>query len=259
VAALPHCSVYGPGLVDSDNSSDVSATGGTVVTAGSGGQPGSGSGGSQISTGGQSLGGAATGGQAPTDNTVLIDDLEHAGDPGYNNDPYFGSWFRVDDGSVGSAWTSADVGGMVELRSSSPDNYAMHVSGTGFADWGIDVYLTLQDTGVASSVDLSAYTGIAFTGKADSTTKTVKVALADEYSHDPNCMDVDAGANCNKHATAVPASLFTTSWKEFKVPFSKVERTPAVDLTQVFAIHFTMDPDAVGNVDFWIDDVRLYK
>jgi hypothetical protein len=264
VAALPRCSVYSEDLLD-----DVVSVGTGGIPLGSGGATGGvpgvvgGSGGAP--SGG--LGGDTTGGSGGSSGTgndpILVDEFVAEGTSGYNSGKFYGGWYRYADASAALAWEVATEDEMVQVRPDQAGNFALHVKGSGFMAWGVDIACTLKESaGTATAVDLSGYDGIVFWAKADSPTKSVKVSIGDIHSHEPNCTLVDSGDNCNLHAAAVPQSALTTTWKEFKVPFANIERTPAVDLTKAFALHFGLDPataDTTGTVDFWIDDVEFYR
>ncbi len=221
-------------------------TGGETPTGGAGGATG-GSGGEN--TGGEPSGGAGgtggmTGGTGGASTDTFVDRLEHTSES-YLNNPFKGKW---------GTW--ADTNGTLTSPSGSPytfddgGNMVLWVKGSGFAaNNGMDAYITLNQAAQVSSVDVTAYTGVAFMAKASSATKTIRLAVEDETSH------VGGGH------PGMPVEL-TSAWKRHEVPFADIEFFDrAIVLDKAYAIHFSMDPLGAsdGAVDFMIDDVAFYK
>lgn len=263
------CFVYGEDLISEDPSA---ATGGSTGDSGAddgpgtGGTPGDGGTGGAQSGGGDPSGGSDSGGTGGSDGGsggtgtggdssegFLVDDLSqgnvYANGIGTDH-AFFGQWYQVDDNSPGGSWDSTTVAGMVQEREAGND--AMHVKASGYSDWGIDAYLTLQDSGSPGPKDLSAYSKMTFWAKSDGATKIISVKFEDAVSHSPGC----EVTNCYVHAPAVPNKNLTTEWKKYEIDISGVVRSPAFDETTAYAIHFSMD---AAEVDFWIDDIYFFE
>ncbi len=240
--------------------SDGGGTGGGTGNSGNTGGTGSDGGGGTGSGGGD--GGTGSGGSG--DGTLVSDFA--GGDYQFNNAPFYGKWWRT--GFVDCDWAAADEASMVvELLPDEEGNYGLQVDATctsAGADWGVDTWVTILDSGTPMSTDVSAYTGVRFrarTNLASSRTLNVKLEDALSNSNSAACTAVPATADCNNHAGAIPSATLNMdlSWKELSIPFTNFQqgtRSAALDLATVYAIHFAMDAD---DVDFIIDDVYFYE
>ena len=256
-------------------------TGGDSTDGGTGGENmgGSPDGGSGGSTGGSSGGGSGgdggTGGGAGGSTggvpsaTDLVDDLASE-TLVFSNAPFFGTWTRYAQPS-GIVWVPTPIDGMV---AADGGNFALHANATFTVDdWGVDLVLPLQDSGASYvAYDLSGYWGVRFRAKRGEGGTSLKISLEDEASHRGStlCMAGSGGgggylgADCDNHAVAPPVGL-TTSWKEFYVPLTSFTsgvsgaRDEPLDATNVYAIHFQMNPSGTTPVDFWLDDIYLVE
>lgn len=269
---IPACVVYDDSLIDEDgsvstggrsdggssgsSSGGTPSTGGVSATGGSNETGGSDSGGA----GGENPGsGGGTGGS--NSNVDVVDDLEQGG-ASYFNDNFNGAWRRAIQ-TTGGAFTAVTEDDMVQVDPDDPENHALHVvatdldQGDSTQDWGVDVYVSLNGVDPSAARDVSEYTGLSFRARAGGPERGLKVKLEDAASSYEVC-----GPSCSvaHAASAAPTGLPAegAGWKSYKVPLSSVIRaTPAFDATNVYKIHFTLDP--VDAVDFWLDDIAFYK
>lgn len=265
---VPACFVYDDSLVDDDGVSSGGSVSSGGLGSGGGSTPSGGSSSGGTGSGGDGVGGSLGGeGGAPVGGTggstgevvYLVNDMKTR-NPAYGNPPFFGRWARYDDASEEAAWANTNVTAMIQEDPEDASNFALHVKGTGFVDWGAGVYLSLQDSGVLEPIDLSSYDGVRFRARAGGSTEvSIKFAFEDDVSRRPDCLP----ANCDKHAAVVPPPFLTTDWELFDFELKDIVRSPALNLTEVYALHFTMNPkdveDLTGTVDFWIDDIAFYK
>ncbi|HSC89010.1 MAG TPA: hypothetical protein VLC09_17130, partial [Polyangiaceae bacterium] len=237
VAALPHCTPYGPDLIDPGDGS----TGGTAPASGGALTGGAATGGSAPLTGGSASGGG--GGDVPI--VATVDDLEQG--PVYANGPFTGGWDRfIDTGVDGGTWAAASMAAMVQEDPADATNHAFHVEATAFGptSWGLGVYVTLNQTTDVESIDISAYTKLKFRARGSTSTATVlRVSVEDEESHTKPC----PAADCVAHASVGQRSLPADTWQDVEFNLAP-NRTPAFDPTKAYAIHFTMDPPSTETV-----------
>lgn len=231
---------------------ETSGSGGEPATGGAGPTGGASAGGGAsggASTGGAAgAGGGATGGAGATE--ILIDDLEH-GDEAYLNIPFVGNWRLADDGTSAGVWTSPVAPKSNSTPFSTSDrgggNLAVHAKADGYTNWGVDLYVSLQETQAEGNkpIDLSQYGGIFFWAKADSATKKIKVSVEDQTSH-------------ADYAHIGMEKTVTGTWARYDVSFAELEfgKSRTIERDKIYAIHFSVNSSAV---DFWIDDVGLYQ
>lgn len=230
-----------------------------------GGETGGTGGGDGGTTGGGGTGGGDGGsgggsGGTPIVYIGLVDDFSDT-TAGYSNMPFYGDWARYEQS--GGVWTATNVAGMMQDRPDDDTNGALHVDATMLDDWGVGTFVTLRKGG---AVDLTDATGIRFNAISMNTETVLKVAIADIHSHRNNCLTVDDGADCDRHMKTVTSFALSDEWAEVELPLTdfvdKVidgvnDRSSDLDLTQVFALHFQMDPDDEV-ADFYLDDLEVY-
>lgn len=250
----------------SGNSNGDGGTGNTGNTGGTGGNPDGGGSGGDGGTGSGGGDGGTGGGPAIT----LVDDLS-SGLPSYFNPPFNGSWKRegqtmtTSPACSAAVWTNA-IGDMIQDDPEEADNPAFHVQATSLDCWGVDIYLTLKDSGSPEAIDVSGYTGFRFRAFRANAEGTLKVALEDTASNYTagDCGGGSPSADCNKHAVSASPTTLTDAWRTIEVPLSSFgtasasgNRSVPLNSSEVYAIHFTLDP-AGTEADFWIDDVEFY-
>jgi hypothetical protein len=236
--------------------------GGAPPDGGTGGEETGGTSGGGAPGGGGSGGSGGGSGGAPVVYIGLIDDFNGT-TAGYSNPPFYGTWGRYAQDENDGLFTAASVTAMMQPDPDDAANGAFQVAATMLDDWGVGVFVTLKS---GAAVDLSDGTGIRFRARTMNSETILKVAIADVHSHRNACLDVDAGADCDKHMRTVTDFALDASWAEIDLPLDEFidpvidgtnDRTSALDLTQVFALHFQMDP-VDEEVDFYLDDLEIY-
>lgn len=240
-------------------------------TGGTGGGDGgtTGGGGTGGGDGGSGGTGGGTGG-APPSVLDLVDDLS-SGQLIFASDNFNGEWTRYAQSS-GITWDPLD---MEDAIVDDDGNNVLHVKATfTVSDWGVDIVLPLFS---GSSYDISDYDGIRFRAMREpgAPSTGLRLAIEDEASHRGStlCTAGTGGTagyqepDCDNHAVRPALVPLAESWGEFNLLLSSIAvlqgvsgaREVEFDPTQVYAIHFQMDPSGTNPVDFWLDDIYLYK
>ena len=232
---------------------------GAVGTAGAGGA---------ASVGGASSAGATSGGAESGPVGDQIDDFEDQDGFILRLSLRNGPWYVVADATTtGTVGPTMAIGALAaaDLRPGSSSTAALHLTATGFADWGAGVGADMVNQ-MAKKVayDVSAYRAIRFYAKiASGTTATVKVLLPNGYSDADGgkCSDADSKKRCGDHLFKSVSGLKTT-WDLYEVKFSDLTQqafglpqTSPFDLTSVYSVQFTMSNKLP--VDLWLDDITF--
>jgi len=226
-------SANGSGGGESNNT-----TGGTS-SGGSGGSPAGGSGGSTATGGVPSATGgsecASPSGKKGTStfaSSRLLDNFDIAWKKLGDGNIYTGLWFvAVDMKGNSISPSNSDWKYDKDVCSADADT-SLHIQGTGYTGWGVSFDATMDATD-GGTVNISAFDGVAFWARGDSSQVTITVTDGD-------------GAK----EKAVP-KFIGTNWQEYKVKF------PAgVNLSKVEVIHIGLGPSP--SYDLWIDDVTFY-
>jgi hypothetical protein len=183
----------------------------------------------------------------------LIDDFEDGDNLLAPEERRNGAWYVTQDGSGGVISMNnpplpVDGGAESSAR-------AMHLSGSGFSDWGAGLSLELRDDGVPYAV--SVYLGIKFYAKG---TGSLHVSFGQA-----NLARGTACGTCGEDAE--DCSIFygmdiplSGDWTQFTVPWSMLTRDFAGGTVfgpdQLLGIQFEVPADAP--FDFWIDSVQFY-
>jgi hypothetical protein len=172
-----------------------------------------------------------------------------------------GFWFTyVDDYDAHSTITPVPNQVAKPVLMSTPretSQYAMHAYGV-YNDYaGLGVLFNIAAEGETPKIyDASAYTGIKFWAKGSGTYLRV-------FGQMDTTEPVANGGTCTSTSCTANYDLLSlsTSWKEFKVPFSYLTGgTVSFKASRLWSIEFgpyTCSADC--SFDFWIDDVTLYK
>ena len=243
--------------------------GGSAGDGASAGTP-SGSGGTagiSGAAGGAGSVGMATAGASGGPTGEQIDDFEDQDEFILRLSMRNGPWYVFADatttGKLGKL-TIAPLTG-ADLRPNSSSTAALHLTATGFADWGAGVGADMVNlsSGKKAPYNVSAYRAIRFYAKIGSgTTATVKVLLPNIYSDADGgkCNDTDPKARCGDHLFKSVSGLKTT-WDVYEVKFSDFTQQPfglpqpAFDPTGVYSVQFTMNNKLA--IDLWLDDVTF--
>lgn len=209
---------------------------------------------------------------APIDATALVDDMED-GDgtlapiAGRN-----GTWWVDGDATPGAEIAppiDADVPiaaePMGEGRCGS--EYAMHVRGRGFDDWGVHLAFSLRyDAAGLAPVDLSGYAGISFWARVGGEhDATLRVGFQDANSAPP-------GGRCDPEGSAAAACYDTfgtevqplsPEWQQYRLYFARLEQrgvglsADALDVERLYGMEFSLSPER--HFDLWVDDLFLIE
>ena len=178
-----------------------------------------------------------------------------------------GPWYRVADttasGTVGPTMTIAALAS-ADLRPGGSGTAALHLTATGFADWGAGVGADMvNQMGKKAAYDVSAYRTIRFYAKiASGSTSTVKVLFPNVHSDADGgqCSDLDSTKRCGDHLFKSVSGLKTT-WEQYEVKFADLTQQAfglpqsSFDPTGVYSVQFTLANKLP--IDLWVDDVTF--
>lgn len=228
-----------------------------MANAGAGGGISGTSGASGLSAGLTPMGGAPTGaggsaGVAPPPMDVLLDDFSD-GDAVISSAGFAGRWQTYSDGtSTVVPPVATDI---------TPLEGAVHVTGSGFSDWGVGLTVDLNNpSGQRQPADLSAYRGLKIKARG---TGSVEIELVT-----PATTGVDeaggactAAEGCFGHYAA--SLVLSAEYSEQVIQFSQLRQpewalSVPLDLTKVLAINFlSRVGTGPASMDLWVDSVSL--
>jgi len=245
--------VAGP---DDDIGGDGSATGSA------GGAPGGTSSASTGSGGAAEQAGGGTGAMLPPN---LLDDFE-------DGDIYIaavglrtGIWFRYDDGTKGATGPTPLVCSRLVGAPSALGDYAIHVTASGFSDWGSGLG---ADFILGREVyDISRYSGIRFWARAtEGKNLEHRIQISDTTTDATGgkcnpAPDAPNSKRCGNHFGKTV--MLTTRWARYEVRFAAMTQAPgwgltepALDTAHVYGIQVTTR--AMADVDFWLDQLEFF-
>jgi hypothetical protein len=209
------------------------------------------------------------------DPTALLDDFEHTGSSGA---PLIagrsGGWYASNDMTMegimqplGDAMPEAIPGGRCGSR------HAVHVTGSGFSDWGAVLSLAMHWGPNASGVyeeqpyDMRArnYQGVSFFARVGETSvNNIRYAVSDQFARPEAGLCNLADNSCYSTYGIVLNRDLDTQWKEFRIPWVGLTQEDfgikggdaGPDPSKIYDIQFTFPPRVV--FDLWVDDVRFY-
>jgi poly(3-hydroxybutyrate) depolymerase len=178
----------------------------------------------------------------------LIDDFEN-GEHIADREARSGQWFYYNDGSTGEQ----------QVERVQDDSSALHVTSTGWGDWGSGFGAPLSAGTTPTRLcpyDVSAYAGVSFKAKGSG---RVRLRL-----NTPERVPVVEGGECTKPGEACydwPGVWFDLSeaWTSHVFPFCMLKpegwggSSPEFDPSQLGAIHFQLQ----GDVSFWLDELQF--
>jgi hypothetical protein len=239
-------------------------------------RPTAGSGGSADAGGGDAGSGACAAATGPVDPTALIDDFEDTD----ANMPMIagrlGGWFASGDGTTnailqpfGDAPPEVIAGGRCGSRK------ALHVTGSGFNNWGSLVGVAMHwgpnSAGVYEEQPYDArargYQGISFFARVgDTSITTVRFAVADQYARPEAGLCTVDGSQGNTCYDTYGIDLnhdLTTQWREFRIPWTGMSQRNfglpggiAPDVSKLYDLSFNFPARVV--FDLWVDDIRFF-
>jgi hypothetical protein len=208
----------------------------------------------------------------PIDPTALIDDMEDGNFQAAMVGGRSGSWWAGGDTTPGASM-QPDGNAPPELIPGGRcgSRYAMHVTGTGFNDWGAMVTVSFGFGANAAGVqgllpyDAHTRTGITFWARiGDTSTNQIRFAVSDEHARPEAGICVvngTIGQECYD-TFGVDFTQLATEWHQYRIPFAGLSQrnfgvqAPTVDTTQLYDIEFTFYAGRI--FDFWVDDIYFY-
>ncbi|MEP6651928.1 MAG: hypothetical protein ABJA82_01130 [Myxococcales bacterium] len=209
----------------------------------------------------------------PLDPKDLIDDFEDGNSTIALVGARSGGWYSYGD---------TTAGGMIQpLGDAAPEaipggrgtsHRALHLTSTGFLDWGSGVSVALHwgpnAAGVAGELPYDAHIahGVTFFARiGDTSASTVRVQFDDQRAR-PEAgicvVDGPVGQNCyDGFGTDLPA--LSTTWQAYRIAFADMRQRQfgvpgdALDTTQVYEMEFLFPAGVI--TDFWVDDVSLVR
>jgi hypothetical protein len=212
----------------------------------------------------------------PIDPTLLIDDFEHAS----ANLPLIagriGSWYAAGDMTAGAIMQPMGLAMPEPIPGGRCGSHkALHVTGSGFLDWGSEVAGTMHyganGAGVSEELPYDAaargYQGVRFFARVgDTSTTMVRFAVSDENARpEAGLCSVNGtqGNQCYDTYGTTLAEALTTDWREFRIPWTGLAQQNfglqggvAPDVSKLYDIQFTFPARVV--FDLWVDDISFY-
>jgi expansin (peptidoglycan-binding protein) len=254
-----------PGTV-APNPSNVTTTGNTNVSPSSTSVNDTGANQSNPTSTGTATGTDATSSvtsSTPVVDEALIDDFEDGDATLPAIAERAGQWSAYNDESAGSTQSPAAGKAVTpEASGAMGSGFAMHTSGSGFADWGAGIQMDFKNPGTSAAsrlpFDASKYKGISFYAKG---TGSPRLELPI-----PATTDAPAGGSCTEGCldTHGKAIVLSADWTLHTVAFSELEQedwgTAAdFDPSQLLGLAFKIpgSADDPATFDFWIDDLKF--
>jgi len=184
----------------------------------------------------------------------LIDDFEDGNNQILVRDGRDGVWHVFDDGSAG-ADLSLQNPPVPDNNGVNDSRHAMHLSGSGFRDWGAGMGLELR--GGVLPYDASPHSGIRFWARGAPSLRLVFVQqdLATGYE----CATCSAGSSECGIFYGAEVTL-TPDWSEFSIPWSALTQyaqgSTRFAADRLLMIQFEAPP--TDRFEFWLDDVSFY-
>lgn len=178
-----------------------------------------------------------------------------------------GPWYVVADatatGTVGPKMTIGPLAS-ADQRSGATGTSALHLTASGFADWGAGVGADMvNQMAKKAAYDASAYGAVRFYAKIGSgSASTVKVLFPNVYSDADGgkCSDLDSTKRCGDHMFKSVSGL-KASWELYEVKFTELTQQAfglpqtSFDPKGLYSVQFTLANKLP--IDFWIDDVTF--
>jgi hypothetical protein len=213
----------------------------------------------------------------PIDPTLLIDDFE---DGSANLAPIAGrtgAWYSFGDATIGAIMQPLGLAPPELIPGSrcGKSHKALHITGSGFLDWGSGVSATMDYGPNAAGVseerpyDAAArgYQGIRFFARVgDTSTTTVRFVVSDEYARPEAGLCTVPGTQgdaCYDTYGVMLTAALSTDWSEFRIPwFGLAQQSFGLpggigpDTSKLYDIGFSFPARVV--FDLWVDDITFY-
>jgi len=200
----------------------------------------------------------------------VLDDFED-GDQSVFGNGRVGDWYQYGD-DLGTLLPES--GAMLDAPGRAGSQYALHVGGVGFSEWGsgVGVGLSYSDSG-ACLHDLSAYTGVSFWAKGsivivdegnvvERDQGTVRLMLTEA-----DATPVEEGGGCDgNHGGCWDTHRVRFSpdecWRLYSFDFAEFEQDGwgqdggELNLDQIYTMSFEIA--SYNDWDLWVDEVEFY-
>jgi len=207
------------------------------------------------------------------DPTLLIDDFEGGSSLLPMIGGRVGGWYADGDGTLGAFLKpSGPVAPEPITGGRCGSLHALHVTGSGFLDWGAQVITPLgygaNDAGAQSFLpyDGSRYQGVRFFARVGDTSSTaVRFGVGDDNSRPEAGRCVVGGGitdGCYDTFGVDLGRSIGTDWREVRVPFAGLGARniglhgAALDTAMIYDLEFGFAANAP--FDFWLDDISFY-
>ncbi len=181
-----------------------------------------------------------------------IDDFEDGDALLLPNDGRDGGWHVSGDGT-GTLLVGEPL--LPESGGVNGSGKAMHVSGSGFTEWGADLSFDLRKD--SARYDASVHQGIKFWARGNNRLRFIVMQANLALGH-PCATCVEPASQCGVFY-ASELSL-TDAWTEYSIPWTSLVRDypggAAVGPDQLLLLQF--EAPALDAFDFWIDDVSFF-
>jgi hypothetical protein len=181
----------------------------------------------------------------------LIDDFEDGNEHLLPNDGRVGAWHIGQDGT-GTLEQSEPP--LPVAGGANGSNFALHLSGSGFTNWGANAYFELRAG--SAPYDASVHRGLRFWARGSGQLRVILTQQNLAPSHTCSTCAPESGECGLFYSTLVPLNADWTEhildWSTFEPP--TVLRTPLAP-DQLMKIEF--EAPAPAPVDFWLDDVAF--
>lgn len=204
-------------------------------------------------TGGTQTGAGGATGVAPLPMDVLLDDFTD-GDAVLSSAGFAGRWRTYsDETSTVTPPVDADI---------TPSEGAVHVTGSGFSEWGVGLTVDLNNpSGQRSPADLSAYRGLKIKARGTGSVE-IELVIPATTGVDEAGGTCTAAEGCFGHYSA--NLVLAAEYSEQVIQFSQLRQPEwalgaPLDLTKVLAINFLSRAGngSAASIDLWVDSVAL--
>lgn len=208
-----------------------------------------------------------------SDPTTLLDDFEDGNAQIAPVAGRMGGWYSFGDTTVG--------GTIQPLGDSAPEvipggratsKRALHMTSTGFLDWGSGVSTAVHWGPNAAGVsgllpyDARDYKGVTFYARiGDTSAASIRIQFNDSLTRPEGgkCkLDGAPGQQCyDGFGIDIPG--LSTTWQAFRIPFAGLTQRGfgvpggALDTATLYEVGLAFPPAVI--TDFWLDDIRFYK
>lgn len=197
---------------------------------------------------------------APAGDNPTLDDFEDGDNHLFNAFERDGWWFTATDDTPGTVEPRPDQFKPVLLppeESTADNRYAVHLTATGFTDWGTvwGTSLDWSKEGLKCPFNASGFRGIRLRAKGNG---RLRVAFGN-----PATIPPENGGTCQKGCYDTHGKMLdlTPEWAEYTVEFDKLQQggwgTQAkFDPERVLVLNFAARPEWLP-VDAWLDDIAF--